>query len=179
MNVTNFLLEFELNISEIRKLNKMYFKHLFRERFIFISFFFLLVLIFFDFTYNVDIDLYAWLIRSLLLIVFFVIIEHSLINTISKISFQITNKLLKLNRLHSQYKIRFTSLEIYVRSPLGELMHKWSTIEKAILTKNFLFLYVRGRNNYIISISRKDYDYRKTEELLIFVEKNVTRIIKV
>ncbi|KAF2327874.1 hypothetical protein [Flavobacterium ginsenosidimutans] len=180
MNTTNFLLEFELNISEIRKLNKMYFEHLFRDRFIFISLFFLLVLIFFDFAYiNEDQDISAWLIRSLALIVFFVVIEYSFINTISKIGFQLTKKFLKSDRFHNRYKIRFTSLEIYVKSPLGELIHKWTSIEKAILTKNFLFLYVRGRNNYIISISNKDYDFRKMEELLAFVEKNVTHIIKV
>lgn len=180
MNATNFLLEFELNISEIRKLNKMYFEHLFRERFIFISLFFLLFLIFVDFAYiNEDQDFSAWLIRSLALIVFFVIIEYSFINTISKIGFQLTKRLLKSNRFNNRYKITFTSLEIYVKSPLGELTHKWASIEKVILTKNFLFLYVRGRNNYIISISNKDYDFRKMEELLVFVEKNVTRIIKV
>ncbi|MBL0738551.1 YcxB family protein [Flavobacterium sp. GN10] len=180
MNTTNFLLEFKLNFSEIRKLNKMYFKYLFRERFIYISIFFPLIVISFDFaSINEDTDLSAWLIRSLALIIFFVAIEYSFINTISKISFQLTKKLLKFERFHSKYKITFTSEEIYVRSPLGELTHKWSKIEKAILTKNFLFLYVKERNNYIISISRKDYNFRKIEELLIFIEKNAIPIVKV
>ncbi|MNE61063.1 hypothetical protein D3C80_1562470 [compost metagenome] len=73
----------------------------------------------------------------------------------------------------------FTNSKVCIRFPLGRLTHKWNTIEKAILTKNFLFLYIKEENNYIISISRKDYDCRKMEELLAFVEQNVTHIIKV
>jgi len=62
---------------------------------------------------------------------------------------------------------------------MGEVVHKWSQIEKAILTKDFFFLYVRGRNNYIISISSKYNNGRKIDELISFVEHNVTHINKI
>lgn len=62
---------------------------------------------------------------------------------------------------------------------LGEIIHKWSQIEKAILTKDFFFLYIKDRNRYIISISNKDNNGRKMDELIAFVETNVTPITKV
>lgn len=61
----------------------------------------------------------------------------------------------------------------------GEIVHKWSQIEKAILTKDFFFLYIKDRNRYIISISNKDNNDRKMDELIAFVESNVTRVTKV
>lgn len=180
MDTASFLLEFQLNFCEIKRLNKMYVKHLFRDRLIFILVLSLVSLIFFDFS-RIDLttDLFSWLIRSLVLIVFFVIIEPSFVKTISKIFFQITERLMKFDKFHNNYKLTFTSSAISVKSPLGKLTHKWSKIEKVMLTKNFLFLYIKERNGYIISISKKDYDVRKMEALLNFVEKNVTHIIKV
>ena len=61
----------------------------------------------------------------------------------------------------------------------GEIVHKWSQIEKAILTKDFFFLYIKDRNRYIISISNKDNNDRKMDELIAFVESNVTPVTKV
>jgi len=180
MNTTNFSLEFPLRLSEIRKLNKMYFEHLFRERVVFVSILILLLLIFLDLS-NIDFetDFLFWLIRSLVVIVFFVVIENSFADAISGIVFKLTKRLLKFKKLNSRYKFKFTSSKVCIQFPLGNLTHKWTTIEKVILTKNFLFLYIKGRNNYIITISRKDYDCRKIEELLVFVENNVTQIIKI
>ncbi|WP_167365446.1 YcxB family protein [Flavobacterium phragmitis] len=86
---------------------------------------------------------------------------------------------MRLDKFPNRYKLTFTYSDICVKSPLGELTHKWSKIEKVILTKNFLFFYIKERNGYIISISKKDSDYRKIEELLSFVEKNVIPVIKV
>lgn len=180
MNTTNFSLEFPLNFSEIRKLNKMYFEHLFKQHIIFISIFILLVLIFFDLiNINFEDDFFLWLIRSLGIIVFFVIIENSFVDTLSEFVFKIVKRLLRFKKLNSRYKFVFTNSKVCIRFPLGRLTHKWTTIEKAILTKSFLFLYIKEQNNYIISISRKDYDYRKMEELLAFVEQNVVHVIKV
>ncbi|MBO9586341.1 MAG: hypothetical protein J7574_19430 [Flavobacterium sp.] len=180
MNATNFSLEFPLNLSEIRKLNKMYFKHLFRQRIVFISVGILLSVIFFDFTNsNLEDDFFLWIIRSLVVVVFFIIIENSFVDVVSKATFQLARKFLRFKKLNNRYKFVFTGSKVCIRFPLGRLTHKWTTIEKAILTKNFLFLYIKEQNNYIISISRKDYDRRKMEELLRFVEQNVTHIIKV
>ncbi|SCY92845.1 YcxB-like protein [Flavobacterium anhuiense] len=178
MNTTNFFLEFPLNFSEIRKLNKMYFEHLFKQRVIFISILILLLLIFSDFiNINFEDDFFLWLIRSLGIIVFFVVFENSFVDAVSGITFQIAKRLLRFKNLNSRYKFVFTNSKLCIRFPLGRLTHKWATIEKAILTKNFLFLYIKEQNNYIISISRKDC--RKMEELLTFVEQNVIHIIKV
>lgn len=180
MDTASFLLEFKLNFCEIKKLNKMYVKHLFRDRLIFILVLSLIFLIFFDFTrIDLSVDFFPWMIRSLVLIVFFVVIEPSFVKTISKIFFQITEKLSRFDKFYNNYKFTFTSSTITVKSPFGELTHNWSKIEKAMLTKHFLFLYIKERNSYIISISKKDYDIRKMEDLIDFVEKNVTHIIKV
>lgn len=180
MNTTNFSLEFPLNFSEIRKINKMYFEHLFKQHIIFVSILILLLLIFSDLSnINLEDDFFLWLIRSLGIIIFFVIIENSFIDLVSGVTFQIARRLLRFKKLNRRYKFVFTNSKVCIRFPLGRLTHKWNTIEKAILTKNFLFLYIKEENNYIISISRKDYDCRKMEELLAFVEQNVTHIIKV
>lgn len=177
MTAANFSLEFQLSISEIRKLNKMYFRHLFKERIVFCLFAVLILIIFVD--YILEIDFLQWLIQSLLLVVFFVVIQFSFLDFISKAIFKLTKRVLQAEKFQSKYKLTFTYSNISVRSPLGELTHKWSKIEKVILTKNFLFLYVKERNGYIISISKKDYDCRKMEELLSFVEKNVIHVVKV
>ncbi|WP_415780332.1 YcxB family protein [Flavobacterium chungbukense] len=129
--------------------------------------------------YTLEIDLFQWLIQSCLLIVFFVIIQFSFVDAISKGVFKLTKRLMKKEKFINRYKLTFNYYNICIRSPLGELTHKWSKIEKVISTKNFLFLYIKERNGYIISISKKDYDCRKIEELLSFVEKNVITIIKV
>ncbi|KAF2340252.1 YcxB family protein [Flavobacterium tistrianum] len=180
MNATNFSLEFPLNLFEIRKLNKMYFEHLFKERVILVSILILLLLIFLDLS-NIDLetDFLVWLIRSLAVIVFFVIIENSFVDAISGIVFKLTKRLLKFKKLNNRYRFKFTNSKFCIQFPLGSLTHKWTTIEKAILTKNFLFLYIKEHNNYIITISRKDFDCRKMEDLLAFVENNVTQVIKI
>jgi len=73
------------------------------------------------------------------------------------------------------------SILIQAKMPLqlGEFAHKWTQIEKAILTKDFFFLYIKERNGYIISISNKDTETRNMKELIAFVENNVTQITKV
>lgn len=158
----------------------MYFEHLFRERIIFVSIVILVFFIFFDFPIiNIEDDFFLWIIRSLAIIVFFVIVENSFVDAVSRITFQLAKKLLKFEKLNSKYKFIFTDSKVSIRLPLGKLTHKWTAIEKAILTKNFLFLYIKEENNYIISISRKDYNCRKMEELLTFVEQNVVHIIKI
>ncbi|MDQ6471702.1 YcxB family protein [Flavobacterium sp. LHD-80] len=90
-----------------------------------------------------------------------------------------TKKLLKFDNFINKYKLNFTNSLIYVRSPLGEFTHKWSQIDKAILTKDFFFLYVKEKNNYIISISNKYNNDRNMTDLIAFVESNVTQVIKV
>jgi len=180
MSNSGFFLEFELNIGEIRKLNKMYFKSLYRERVVVFSGILLISAVFFDFfDLNDEIDYIQWLVRNLILIVLFFLFQYSFVNTISKVVFQFIKKLLKYNRFSKKYKFNFTNSRIYVHSPMGEVVHKWSQIEKAILTKDFFFLYVRGRNNYIISISSKYNNGRKIDELISFVEHNVTHINKI
>lgn len=177
MNTADFSLEFQLNISEIKKLNKMYFRHLFRERIVFFLPFVLLAVILID--YSIENDIFDWLLRSLFLIVFFVIIQFSFIDVISKMVFKLIKKLIELNKSSNNYKLAFTYSDICVKSPLGELTHKWTTIEKVIQTKNFLFFYIRERNGYIISISKKEIDSRNIGELLSFIEKNVIQVINV
>ncbi|SFD53754.1 YcxB-like protein [Flavobacterium phragmitis] len=177
MTAANFSLEFQLNISEIKKLNKMYFRHLFRDRVMFCLLALLVFVICID--YILETDFFNWLLKSLFLVVIFVIIQFSFIDVISKTVFRWTKKLMRLDKFPNRYKLTFTYSDICVKSPLGELTHKWSKIEKVILTKNFLFFYIKERNGYIISISKKDSDYRKIEELLSFVEKNVIPVIKV
>lgn len=180
MNTSNFCLEFDLNTSEIRKLNKMYFKNLYKEKVIIFSGIILLLAVFFDFfDLNDEVDYMQWFVRNLVVIILFFSFRYSLVNTISKVFFQFTKKLLRYNRFSKKYKFNFTSFGIYVHSPLGEFVHKWSQIEKAILTKDFFLLYVRDRNGYIISISNKYKNHNKINELIAFVESNVTHITKI
>lgn len=180
MKTSNFFLEFDLNTSEIRKLNKMYFNNLYKERVIIFSAVMLLLVVFFDFfDLNDDVDYIQWLVRNLILIILFFLFQYSFVSTMSKVVLQFTKKLLKYHKFTDKYKFNFTNSSIYVHSPMGEFVHKWSQIEKAILTKDFFFLYVRGRNGYIISISNKYKSDRKIDELIAFVETNVTHITKI
>ncbi|KQB40111.1 YcxB family protein [Flavobacterium aquidurense] len=180
MNTSGFLLEFELNIAEIRKLNKMYFKNLYKEKVTVFLGIVLFLAIFFDFFYlNNDTDLVTWLLRNLILIILFFLFQYSFVNVISKTIFQFSKKLLKYNRFSKKYKFNFTNSRICVHSPLGEFVYKWSQIENAILTKDFFFLYVRDRNGYIISISNKANNGRNIHELIDFVENNVTHVTKI
>lgn len=177
MKSSNFSLQFELNVCEIQKLNKMYFKNIYKNRILVSSCIILLFLIFFDLKSNND--LIEWIIRSLALIVFFLIVQYSLINSVSKMIFRLIKKVLKSENFANQYKLNFTSTSINICSPLGNFKHKWSKIEKAILTKDFLFLYVKDRNGYIISISNNCAGERNMEELISFVENNVVHVLKV
>lgn len=93
--------------------------------------------------------------------------------------FRLIKKVLKSENFANQYKLNFTSTSINICSPLGNFKHKWSKIEKAILTKDFLFLYVKDRNGYIISISNNCAGERNMEELISFVENNVVHVLKV
>lgn len=177
MSTSNFSLEFELNVSEIRKLNKMYFKHIYEEKilaaFCIVLFFF----IFFDLIG--DSDLIVWIIRSLALVIFFLMIQYSFVNSVSKITFQLSKKIFKSNHFINKYRLNFTNSFIYVHSPLGAFKHQWTKIEKVILTKDFFFLYVKESNGYIISISTKNSKARNMKELIAFVESNVMHITKV
>lgn len=177
MTSANFLLEFQLNISEIKQLNKMYFKHLFKERIVFCMLTLLTFVVCIDFI--LETDFLQWLISSLVLVVAFIIIQFFCINTISNMVFQLSKRLLKFDKFHRKYKLIFTYSDICVHSPLGALTHKWTKIEKVISTKDGLFLYVKERNNYIISISKKEYHCRKIEELLAFIESNITTVTKI
>lgn len=180
MNTSNFSLEFDLNTSEIRKLNKMYFKGIYKKRVLFFLGAFLLVGICFDFfNLNGNNDLIEWSIRNLFIVTLFLLFQYLFVNAICKVIFQFINKLLKFDKFVSKYKFNFTNSFMYVHSPLGEFTHKWCYIEKAILTKDFFFLYFKEKNGSIISISNKCNGSRKMEELLAFIEKNVTHIIKI
>jgi hypothetical protein len=180
MNTSGFFLEFELNTGEIRKLNKMYFKNLCKEK---VTVFLAIVLFFaisFDFlNLNNDTDLINWLVRNLILIILFFLFQYSFVNAVSKTIFQFTKRLLKYKRFCKKYKFNFTNSKICLHSPLGEFVYKWSQIENAILTKDFFFLYVRDQNGYIISISNKENNGRNIHELIDFVENNVTPVTKI
>ncbi|WP_370526659.1 YcxB family protein [Flavobacterium sp. MDT1-60] len=104
--------------------------------------------------------------------------QYSFVNTTCKITFELIKKLLRFDRFLVKYKFNFTNSFIYVHSPLGEFVHKWTQIEKAILTKDFFFLYVKEKNGYIISISNKN-ENRNIKELITFVERNVIQVTKV
>ncbi|MFH6994797.1 hypothetical protein [Flavobacterium sp. FlaQc-48] len=85
----------------------------------------------------------------------------------------------KSDNFACKYRFHFTNSFICIHSPLGDFTHKWSKIEKAMLTRDFLFLYFKEKNGYIISISTKYSDRRNMEELISFVENNVIHVIKV
>jgi len=181
MNTTNFSLEFGLNAVEIQKLNKMYFKNLYIER---VRIFFVLLLVvsifydFFDLDKSNDVDFINWIIRDLAFVIIFLLLQYSFVNSVCKLIFQLIKKLVKSRVFVDQYKFNFTGSSIYVHSPLGEFVHKWTQIEKAILTKDFFLLYVKERNGYIISISNKNKE-RNLDKLITFIENNVTCITKV
>ncbi|MET3027052.1 YcxB family protein [Flavobacterium sp. UW10123] len=177
MTASNFSLELQLNISEIRKLNKMYFEHLFKEWFVYVLFIVALVLAAFEFVREAD--FFQWLISCLLTFVFLVVIQFFFADTISRAIFCLAKRFVKYKQFYNRYKLTFSYSDICVKSPLGELKHKWTKIEKVISTKNFLFLYVQEKNAYIISISKKDHNRQEIEELLSFVENHVMHIIKV
>lgn len=173
-------MEFELNVSEIRKLNKMYFENLYKQRVLIFSSVLLFSLILFDF-FDTDAnkDIFQWIIRSLIIIVFFLLIQYLFVDTICNVIFATAEKLLRFDKFISRYKFNFTNSLICVHSPLGEIKHKWNKIEKAILTKDFFFLYIKEDNAYIISISAKNNKGRDMEKLLEFIESNVTHVIKI
>lgn len=181
MNDSHFSLEFELNTAEIRKINKMYFKNLWEERIRFLLSIFLLSVIFFNLFYlDKDSDYITWIIRNLSFIMLFLLFQYSFVNAVCSLIFKLIRELLKFDKFISKYKLNFTSSFIYVHSPIGEISHKWSQIEKAILTKDFFLLYVRERKGYnIISISNKCSKSRNMKELIAFVETKVTPITKV
>lgn len=177
MTNTNFFLEFDLSLSEIRKLNKMYFKGLYHKRILFVLSVLLLGGVFFDF-FNSDNDLTHWIIRTFFVVACFLFFQYLIVNAACRVIFQVVNKLLEFEGFVNKYKFRFTSSFICIDSPLGAFTHKWCYIEKAILTKDFFFLYFRDKNGYIVSISNK-YKNRKIDELVAFLQNNVTPVIKV
>ncbi len=179
-NATNFSMEFELSVSEIRKLNKMYFEQLYKQRILIFSSLVLCSIIVLDF-FNKDEnnDVFQWIIKSLLIIVFFLLIQYSFVQALCNVIFKIAQKLVRFDTFISQYKFNFTNSLLCVHSPLGEIKHRWNKIEKAILTKDFFFLYIKERNAYIISISTKNSSGRDIKKLLEFIDTNVTPIIKI
>lgn len=180
MSANAFLLEFQLKNSEIKKLNKMYIENLLHN-IVFCSFFAIFSLcVFFDFI-NTDStsDLNQWLIKSVIFIILIVIIQISTVDMITRLIYKIVKRLLKFDKFQSQYKLIFNYTDICIRSPFVELTHKWSKIDKVILTKDSLFIYLKEQNAYIISISTKNCEFRKMQELVDFVEKNVMQVLKV
>jgi hypothetical protein len=177
MDISNFSMEFGLSTSEIQKLNKMYFKHLYKERILLglAIFLFLLIL----FTFSSENDFVEWTVRSLVLIIFFLVIQYFFVNSICKIIFRLAKRLSKSENFIKKYRLNFTNSLIYVHSPLGRFAHKWTKIEKAILTKDFFFLYVKERNGYIITIANKCNNSKNMGELVAFVEQNVTKVFKI
>lgn len=180
MNAANFSLEFKLDRIEIHKLNRMYFKDLYKKRVMFFLAILLFTAIFFDF-FNLrsDNDFIQWTVGSLILVILFLLFHYSLVDMICKMTFQLIKRLLKFDRFIKKYKFSFTNSFICIRSPLGVFRHEWNRIEKAILTKDFLFLYVKDKNAYIISISNNYNNSRQMNELISFVNKNVTQITKI
>ncbi|MEP6932000.1 MAG: hypothetical protein ABI850_18395 [Flavobacterium sp.] len=179
MNTSKFSAEFELNINEIQKLNKMYFKRLYKGR---VTVFFIIILmsfLFYDF-FNLESqeDFIKWQLRSLVLIVSFFMFHYTFVNATCKIIFKLMRQLVGYTGFIGRYKLNFTNSYIYVNSPLGAFAHKWSQIEKAVLTKDFFFLYVKDTDQHIISISNKYNNKRNMPDLIAFVARNVTDITK-
>lgn len=175
MNAPNFLLEMELSVSEVRKLNKMYFKYTYKRKVLKVLCIVLFFLVFFDL--RRDIDLFVWIIRSLSQVILFLIFQQAIVSSISKIIFRLVE--IKSNLFINKYRLIFNSSFVCVHSPLGDFKHDWNSIEKAILTKNFFFLYVKEFNGYIISISTKHSTDRNMRELLEFIENNIIPVTKV
>ena len=106
----DFTLEFKLNSIEIRKLNKMYFKRIYKERFRFFSLILLFFLIFFDvFDWNDDNDFIRWFSRNLVLILFFLLFQSHIVNTLCRTFFKLIRKLMKFERFLRSYKFNFTN----------------------------------------------------------------------
>lgn len=179
MNTSKFSAEFELNMNEIQKLNSMYFKRLYKVR---VSIFFIIILLtflFFDF-FNLESpeDFTKWQLKSLVLVVSFFMFHYSFVNATCKFLFKFMRKLFGYTGLMGKYKLNFTNSDIQLNSPLGAFAHKWSQIEKAVLTKDFFFLYVKDKDQHIISISNKADSSRNISDLITFVELHVTQITK-
>ncbi|WP_264550757.1 YcxB family protein [Flavobacterium sp. N2038] len=174
---SKFSLEFKLSPVEIRKLNKMYFKNLYEDKVRIFSFVLLLVSFIISLNYNTD--FVTWIIRNLIFVVLFLVFQYSFVNAICRLIFKLIKKLAKFDKYINKYKLNFTNSFIYVHSPLGDVKHKWNQIENAILTKDFFFLYIKEKNNYIISISNEQNSGRNIDKLIAFVEGNVTPVIKV
>ncbi|RYJ37645.1 hypothetical protein NU08_3419 [Flavobacterium anhuiense] len=177
MPASNFSLELQLNISEIRKLNKMYFEHLFKEWIVYVLFIVALVTATLEFVREAD--FFQWLISCLLTLVLLVVIQFFFVDVISRTILGLAKRLIMYHQFYNRYKLTFTYFDISIQSPLGELKHKWTKIEKVISTKKSLFLYVKEKNTYIISISKKDHNCQEIEKLLSFVENHVMNVIKV
>lgn len=177
MSTSTFSLEFDLNTAEIRNLNKMYFKDLYKKRVMFFLALILLGIVFLDLGH--DNDFFQWTIRNLVLVILFLLFHYVIVNAICKVTFRLIKRLLKFDSFVRRYKFSFNNSFICVHSPLGEFTHQWSQIEKAILTKDFFLLYIRDRNGYIISISNKDNSSQKIAELIEFIDCNVTQVERV
>lgn len=179
MNTSKFSAEFELNITEIQKINKMYFKRLYKGR---VTFFFVIITVSFllyDFL-NLESqeDFLKFQVRSLVLVVLFFMFHYSFVNVTCRLLFKLIRRLMGYSTLIGKYKLNFTSSDIHVNSPLGAFAHKWSQIDKAVLTKDFFFLYVRDKEQHIISISNKFNSNRNMTDLITFVDRHVTQIMK-
>lgn len=179
MNTSKFSAEFELSIIEIQKLNKMYFKRLYKGR---VTVFFILIVVaflFFDFlSLESQEDFMKWQLKSLILIVSFFMFHYSFVNATCKFFFKCMKKIAVYSGLTGSYKLNFTTSYIYVNSPLGAFAHKWSQIDKAVLTKDFFFLYIKDKDQHIISISNKSDKNRNMTDLITFVERHVMHITK-
>lgn len=180
MNGANFSLEFKLDINEIQKLHKMYFKDLYKKKvMVFLSTLFFAFVFFNLFNLSSNNDIVQWIVGSLILVILFLLFHYSLVDAICKMTFHLIKRLLQFEGFVKKYKFSFTDSFICVRSPIGVFKHQWSCIEKVIMTKDFLFLHVKDKNGYIISISNKYNSSRQMKELISFVNKNVTQITKV
>lgn len=180
MNGANFSLEFKLDINEIQKLHKMYFKDLYKKKvMVFLTILFFATVFFDFFNFRNNNDIVQWILGSFILVILFLLFHYSLVDAICKMTFRLIKKLLQFDGFAKKYKFSFTDSFICVCSPIGVFKHEWSCIEKAIMTKNFLFLHVKDKNGYIISISNNYKDSRQMNELISFVNKNVTLITKV
>ncbi|WP_291287269.1 hypothetical protein [Flavobacterium sp.] len=177
MSTSAFSLEFDLNNAEIRTMNKMYFKDLYKKRVTFFLAIVLLGIVFLGGDHNHD--FFQWILRDLILVIFFLLFHCLIVNTICKVTFRVIKRLLKFDRLLRRYKFSFTNSFIGVHSPLGGFTHQWCQIEKAILTKDFFLLYIRDKNAYIISISTKDNCCHKIAELIAFIDGNVTPVERI
>ncbi|MFH7013555.1 YcxB family protein [Flavobacterium sp. FlaQc-52] len=180
MNTSKISIEFELNVTEIQKLNKMYFKRLYKERVTVLFTIALVGFIFLDF-FNLksDDDVLKWYLRSAVLMVSFFVFHYAFVNTICKVIFKVMRKLEGYTNFIGKYRLNFTNSNIRVNSPIGAFVHKWSQIEKAVLTKDFFFLYVKDTDQHIISISNRCKNGRNLSDLIAFVENNVTEIMKI